>query len=256
MPATEKLADDNTPIRLQKLLAEAGVASRRACEALIQGGRVEVNGSIVTKLGTHATPFVDKVRVDGVNIFIQEKVVYLFNKPKLVISSMKDPEGRPCVGDYVSDFKVRVFPVGRLDYDVSGLIVLTNDGSLSQSLLHPKYEVKRKYVARLRGQLTEKKIELLLRGISLPDGLARASSIKILDSKDKRYIKHVGQLKEGETLVSLEVKEGRNHFVKRIFEAVGAPVKGLMREEFGPYALGSIKPGEIRRVGFSGGLLG
>ncbi len=256
MLTTDKSEGDNTPIRLQKLLAEAGVASRRACEALIQGGHVEVNGSIVTKLGTHATPFVDKIRVDGVNIFIQEKVVFIFNKPKLVISSMKDPEGRPCVGDYVSDFKVRVFPVGRLDYDVCGLIVLTNDGALSQNLLHPKYEVKRKYVARVKGQLTDKKIELLLRGISLPDGFAKASAVKVLDRKDQRYVKYVGALKEGELLVSLTVKEGRNHFVKRILEAVGTPVKGLMREEFGPYSLGNLKSGEIRRVGFTGGLYG
>jgi 23S rRNA pseudouridine2605 synthase/16S rRNA pseudouridine516 synthase len=246
---------DRTPVRLQKLLAEAGVASRRACEALIESGRVEVNGKIVTKLGTHADPITDKIRVDGVRLSLQDKAVYIFNKPKKVISSMSDPEGRPCIGDYVKNFHLRLFPVGRLDYDVCGLILLTNDGELSQKLLHPKYEVKRRYIARVKGLIVEKKVSLLLRGISLPDGYAKASEVKVLSRDDGRFVKYVGPLKDDESLVSLSVKEGRNHFVKRILEAVGHPVRGLMRDEFGPYTLGNLRAGDIRQVGITGGLL-
>lgn len=234
-------------IRLQKILSSAGVGSRRACEEFISEGRVYVNGVCIKEPGTKANPETDKITFDGKKISFSEKLIYAFNKPRKVISSMNDPEGRKCIGDFLKDSSVRLFPVGRLDYDVSGLIIITNDGEFANKLLHPKYEIPRTYIARVKYQLTEKKVELLTKGIKLDDGYAKVSKIKII--KDSTQTKALlGLKKERETLIELSVLEGRKHFVKKILEAVQCPVVKLSRVSFGPYNIKGIPSGAFRQI--------
>ncbi len=262
MPSMSKKSEiesSRVPVRLQKLLAEAGIGSRRACEVLIKDGRIKVNGLLVTELGTKAIPELDHVTVDGQPIKLPQKAIYLFNKPRKVISSMHDPEGRKCIGDFLGDLSHRVFPVGRLDYDVSGLMVLTNDGEFANRLLHPSFGSKRVYVARVLGNLDEKKMEALLKGVYLPDGVAKLSDVQILIPPSKAYksaIKLVGQEKTDESIIRVEAQEGRNHFIKRILEAVGHPVSKLSRIQFGPFRLESIEPGSLRQISLKEELLG
>lgn len=243
------------PIRLQKLLSEAGVASRRACEDLILRGRVRVNGVVIDKLGSKAIPEVDQVAIDGVPIRLPQKVLYLFHKPRGVITSMFDPEGRKCVGDYANNLARRVFPVGRLDYNVSGLLLLTNDGMFAEKLSHPRFGVKRKYLARVKGDLTGQRIRLLERGLNFEDGFGRLVSVKEIE-ESKYSVDLVGSIKEPESLLEVVATEGRNHFVKNILDAVGLPVNKLSRIEFGPFRLGNIKSGQIREIALKEELLG
>jgi 23S rRNA pseudouridine2605 synthase len=224
-------------IRLQKVLAAAGLGSRRACEELIAEARVEVNGRIVSELGTRVHPETDVIRVDGERVpTLPDLVVYAFNKPRGVLSTMTDDRGRPCVGDYVADKGTRVFHVGRLDADTEGLLLLTNDGDLAQRLAHPKHGVAKTYIATVMGAFTKTAERQLRTGIDLEDGPAVCDSIRVTHRAASR------------TQVELILHEGRNRIVRRMLDAVGFPVVDLVRTRIGPIALAGQKPGVLREL--------
>jgi 23S rRNA pseudouridine2605 synthase len=224
-------------IRLQKVLATAGIGSRRACEALIEQGRVEVDGKLVTEQGMRVDPRTAVVRVDGERVpTAPDTAVYAFNKPKGVISTMSDDEGRPCVGDWVAGRTERLFHVGRLDADTEGLLLLTNDGELANRLGHPSYEVDKTYVATVRGQVPPPVLRALREGVELEDGMARADAARIMQKAPDR------------TLVELVIHEGRNRIVRRMMAEVGYPVTDLVRTRIGPIHLGQQRPGIIRAI--------
>lgn len=230
------LNSTNEPVRLQKALASAGVASRRACEDLIVQGQVKVNGKLVTELGTRIDVEKDKVTVRGVPVVFDTGRVYLaLNKPKGIISSMNDEEGRPDLAGFVLDYD-RVFNVGRLDGETTGLLLLTNDGDLANKLQHPKFGVEKTYVARINGVATEETIHKLLSGFELEDGFIKADRAKIVDQS------------KGQTLIELVLHSGRNRIVRRMFEFIGLPVVDLVRKQFGPIHLGGLKLGHVRQL--------
>lgn len=225
---------DNEGVRLQKVLANAGVASRRASEELILAGAVKVNGKVVKELGTRINPESDKVTVRGTPIQLDASRVYLaLNKPVGVISSMSDEFGRPDLSQYALRDD-RVYNVGRLDADTSGLIILTNDGELANMLAHPKYGVTKTYFAKVEGLVSSQDIQKLLNGVELEDGLMKADKATLVDSNMM------------ESLVELVIHSGKNRVVRRMFESVGHPVKELVRRQFGPIQLGPLKPGQTR----------
>jgi 23S rRNA pseudouridine2605 synthase len=220
------------PQRVQKLLAAAGFGSRRQCEELIAAGRVAVDGTVV-RLGARAEPG-QTVTVDGVRVQTDPDLVhYLLNKPRGVITTMDDPEGRPTVADYVTT-PPRVFPVGRLDADTEGLLLLTNDGPLAQRLTHPRHAIPKTYVARVRGNVRRQAVRQLTDGVELDDGPATAQSVRTLASA------------RGETLLEIVVTEGRNRQVRRMLAAVGLPVERLARVQLGPLKLGDMGQGRVR----------
>lgn len=227
-------------VRLQKVLAQAGVASRRHAEILIDAGRVEVNGTIVTQQGTRVRPAEDIIRVDGVRVNVNEDNRYfVLNKPRGVHSTMSDELGRPCIGDIVSErvhAGQRLFHVGRLDAATEGMILLTNDGELANRLMHPKYQVTKTYLATVLGEANKSLEKQLRQGIELDDGLAKADYAQIVD-------KH-----HGKTLVRLELHEGRKHIVRRMLKAAGYPVLQLVRTKIHTVQLGEQKPGTIRAL--------
>ena len=229
--------DDSGLIRLQKVLAAAGLGSRRACEAMIEQGRVEVDGKRVREQGMRINPLTAVVRVDGERVpTAPDTAVYAFNKPKGVVSTMSDDEGRPCVGDYVAGRTERLFHVGRLDVDTEGLLILTNDGELANRLAHPKYEVDKTYVATVRGQVTVPELRQLRAGVELEDGLAKADVARLLQKLPDR------------SLVELVIHEGRNRIVRRMMAAIDRPVTDLVRTRIGPIHLGQQRPGVIRAI--------
>lgn len=222
-------------VRLQKVLAEAGLGSRRACEQLITDGRVEVDGSIVTELGTRIDPETQAVHVDTVRISTQTQKQYLvLNKPAGVVSTMSDPEGRPCLSDYVRNNVERLFHVGRLDTDTEGLILLTNDGELSNRLAHPRYEIPKTYLAQVKGQLAKDVSARLKAGIDLEDGFVKVDEFRLVDSTP------------GRSVVELTLHSGRNRVVRRLLAEIGHPVERLVRVRFGPIVLDEQKQGKIR----------
>lgn len=222
-------------IRLQKVLAAAGLGSRRACEQLIAEGRVEVDGQVVRQQGVRIDPTRQVVRVDGQRIEVSPNAVHLaLNKPRGVVSTMRDPQGRPNLGDYVTGRRQRLFHVGRLDADTEGLILLTNDGELANRLTHPRYEVPKTYLAEVDGPLPRDLGRRLRAGVELADGPAKADSFRVVDSSANRV------------MVELVVHEGRNRIVRRMLEAVGHPVHRLVRTRIGPVALGDLRPGKLR----------
>ncbi|MGO2986018.1 MAG: pseudouridine synthase [Brevibacterium aurantiacum] len=222
-------------VRLQKILAEAGLGSRRACEQLILDGRVEVDGSIVTELGTRIDTETQAVYVDAVRISTQTQKVYLvLNKPAGVVSTMSDPDGRPCLADYVKNRVDRLFHVGRLDTETEGLILLTNDGELSNRLAHPRYEIPKTYLAQVRGQLAKDVGSRLKAGMDLDDGFVKVDSFKLVDSTP------------GKSVVELTLHSGRNRIVRRLLKEVGHPVERLVRTKFGPITLDEQRQGKIR----------
>jgi 23S rRNA pseudouridine2605 synthase len=224
-------------VRLQKVLAQAGVGSRRACEELIAAGRVEVDGQRVTELGVRIDPKRQVVHVDGVRIQLDESLVYLaFNKPLGVISAMSDPQGRPNLGDFVANREDRLFHVGRLDADTEGLILLTNDGELAHRLMHPSHEVSKTYLATVAGSVPRGLGKKLREGIELNDGPARVDEFAVVDAIP------------GKTLVRLTLHEGRNRIVRRLLAAAGFPVESLVRTEIGAVSLGKQRPGSIRAL--------
>jgi len=221
--------------RLQKVLAQAGVASRRQSEELIVQGRVEVNGKKITELGTKVNPQEDIILVDGKPINQEEeKVYFLLNKPAGYISSAKDPEGRPTVLDFFSSVRQRIYPVGRLDYDTEGLILLTNDGELTHALTHPSHEISKVYLARVEGVPQKETLRQFARGLQLEDGITAPAKIFIQD------------ISKGKALLEIEIHEGRNRQVRRMCEAIGHPVVYLKRTKVGPLELGDLPRGHFR----------
>jgi 23S rRNA pseudouridine2605 synthase len=221
--------------RLQKVLARAGVGSRRTVEEWISAGRIRVNGS-TARLGQRIDPASDVVELDGSRVPLGAELVhYLLNKPPGVVTSAADPEGRRTVLDIV-DIPVRVWPVGRLDIDTEGALLLTNDGELTFRLTHPSYEVPKTYLADVAGALGARAVKELSRGVPLEDGMTKPAEATLIERST------------GGSLVRLTITEGRNHQVKRMFDAVGHPVTRLVRIGVGPVSLGRLKPGTVRRL--------
>ncbi|GAA3660110.1 pseudouridine synthase [Streptomyces chitinivorans] len=222
--------------RLQKVLARAGMGSRRACEELIDQRRVEVNGEIVVEQGLRVDPEKDEIKVDGLTIATQSYLFFALNKPAGVVSSMEDPEGRQCLGDYVTNRETRLFHVGRLDTETEGLILLTNHGELAHRLTHPRYGVAKTYLAAIQGPIPRDLGKRLKDGVKLEDGYARADHFKVVENTGKNY------------LVEVTLHEGRKHIVRRMLAEAGFPVDKLVRTRFGPIALGDQKSGWLRRL--------
>ena len=228
---------DPDGVRLQKLLAAAGVGSRRSCEGLIAAGRVEVDGHVVSELGVRIDPSRQTVHVDGVRVQLDESRVYLaFNKPLGVVSTMSDDLGRVSLADYVGDRPERLFHVGRLDSDTEGLLLLTNDGDLAHRLQHPAYGVPKTYVAQIPGPVPRDLGRRLREGVELDDGPVSVDSFKVVDSQP------------GKAMVEVVLHEGRKHIVRRMLDAVGHPVQTLVRVQVGPVRLGDLKSGRTRRL--------
>ena len=222
-------------MRLQKILSEAGVASRRAGEDLILAGRVSVNGKVIKELGFKADPDNDQIKVDGKPIPRHlPRVYYLLYKPRGVITSLKDPQGRVTVKDLIPKVKTRVFPVGRLDYDAEGLLLLTNDGELAVKLAHPRYRVPRTYLVKVRGVLDLREMGDLEKGVILEDGMS--PNMKVAPLK---------RLKRNSWL-KVTLWEGRNRVIKRTFAAIGHPVLRLKRVRFASLSLEGMRPGDYR----------
>ena len=227
--------DDEGLIRLQKLLAQSGVASRRKCEELMLAGLVEVDGEVVTRLGTKVDPTTAVIRVDGKRLPPVSPHVYLvLNKPRGVVSTMSDPEGRRTLSDFVGDRSERLFHVGRLDTDTEGLILLTNDGDFAQRVAHPSYELDKTYVAEVDGVVTRATLKRLLAGVTLEDGPVEVSAAKVVSTGTDRSI------------VELVIHEGRNRIVRRLLDHVGHPVRRLTRIAIGPVLLRGLGTGELR----------
>lgn len=227
--------------RLQKFMSAAGVASRRQSERLITEGRVKVNGEVVTKLGTRVTPGRDQVQVDGMMVSYDPRSVYLLlYKPTRVISSVTDPEGREVVTDLIPESYGRVYPVGRLDWNSEGAVLMTNDGQLTQYLTHPKYEVTKVYMVKTDGLVSndDRRIDILREGVRLDDGYVTQPAEVVRDSDTGRH-----------TWFVVGIAEGRNRQVRRMFEAVGIDVRKLKRIAYGPVLLGDMLPGDFRRLG-------
>ncbi|HEY4770378.1 MAG TPA: pseudouridine synthase [Myxococcales bacterium] len=223
--------------RLQKILAHAGVASRRKAEALIESGKVTVNGKVVRELGSKANLDEDLIQVDGRTIReTQDKVYYVLYKPAGCVTTLSDPEDRPTIKRYLEHVPERVYPVGRLDYDVEGALIVTNDGDLAFSMMHPKFGVRRTYLAKVHGVPSPEQIERLRKGVRLEDGRARALEADIHSRTPKN------------TWVRVVVAEGRQHLVKRLMEAAGAPVQKLHRADYGGIGVAGMRPGELREL--------
>lgn len=234
-PASDAHRPDG--VRLQKLLAAAGIGSRRACEALMAAGRVSVDGQVVTELGTRIDPESQVVHVDGIRVQLDESKVYLaFNKPIGVVSTMSDERGRPSLADYVGTMSTRLFHVGRLDVETEGLILLTNDGELAHRLQHPGYAVPKTYLAQVPGPVPKDLGRRLRAGVELDDGPAAVDSFRVVDSAP------------GRALVEIVIHEGRNRIVRRMLEAVGHPVEALVRTDVGPVQLGQLRTGRYRAL--------
>ncbi|MCX4551956.1 rRNA pseudouridine synthase [Streptomyces sp. NBC_01387] len=221
--------------RLQKVLARAGMGSRRACEELIDQARVEINGEIVMEQGRRVLPK-DEIKVDGLTVATQSYLFFALNKPAGVVSSMEDPDGRQNLGDYVNNRETRLFHVGRLDTETEGIILLTNHGELAHRLTHPRYGVKKTYLAAIQGPLPRDLGKRLKDGIELEDGYARADHFRVVENTGKNY------------LVEVTLHEGRKHIVRRMLAEAGFPVEKLVRVSFGPIPLGDQKSGWLRRL--------
>ncbi len=225
------------PVRLQKVLAAAGIGSRRKCEILIERGRVSVNGEVVTTLGTRVDPDSDVIHVDGQRVpTAADLVVVALNKPRGVLSTMADDRGRPCVGDYVQDYPQRLFHVGRLDADTEGLLLLTNDGELANRLGHPSHGVLKTYVATIDAPVPSGLGSRLRSGVELEDGPVQVDAFRVVQQVGAR------------AMVELSLHEGRNRIVRRLLASQDRPVRALVRTTVGPIHLGSQRPGTVRRI--------
>ncbi len=222
-------------VRLHKAIADSGLASRRQAEEMIAAGRVTVNGRVVRKLGSKIDPQRDHVKVDGRHIKpVPPEVYVMLNKPKGVVSSLSDPAGRPTIADLLAGVKLRVFPVGRLDFDSEGLLLLTNNGALAQALLHPRYHVPKTYLVKVKGILTDEEIATLERGVELEDGRTAPAVVKKVRKAEQN------------SWLEVTIHEGRKHQVKRMLEHIGHPVIKLTRVRFGPLVLGDLPLGDYR----------
>jgi 23S rRNA pseudouridine2605 synthase len=236
------MVTDSEPsgVRLQKVLSQAGIASRRVAERMIIDGRVEVDGQLVTELGTRVDPDASVIRVDGARVVLDDSLVYLaLNKPRGMHSTMSDDRGRPCIGDLV-EHRVRgnkkLFHVGRLDADTEGLILLTNDGELAHRLMHPSYEVPKTYLATVNGSVPRGFGKKLRAGIELDDGPVAVDDFAVVDAIP------------GKTLLRVTLHEGRKRIVRRMLAEVGFPVQTLVRTDIGAVSLGEQRPGSIRAL--------
>jgi len=223
--------------RIQKILAKAGIASRREAERMVLEGRVMVNGRVIDTLGLKTDPLKDAIKVDGERLTgFEPKMTLLLNKPRGYLATVKDPKGRPTVMDLLKHLKLRIYPVGRLDLDAEGLLLLTNDGELANRLAHPKFSIPRTYLVKVGGVPEGKELARLKRGVMLEDGRARVVACSILRHKEKN------------SWVQVVVTEGRNRLVKRMFLAIGHPVLKLKRIQFGPIQLGDLPFGQFRHL--------
>jgi 23S rRNA pseudouridine2605 synthase len=233
----DTLVDVPGGVRLQKVLAAAGVGSRRHCEEMIADGRVEVDGEVVRRFGARVDPQRQIIRVDGRRIPGREDLVYLaLNKPAGVLTTMSDARGRPTIADYLGDRAERLFHVGRLDFDTEGLMLLMNDGELAHRLAHPRYGVLKTYLADVAGPLPRDLGRQLTTGVELSDGVATADRFRVIERAGNR------------ALVEITLHEGRKHIVRRMLAETGHPVSRLVRTHVGPVALGSLRPGTTRRL--------
>jgi len=236
-PAPKKDVDVHDPegVRLQKVLATAGLGSRRACEELIAAGRVTVDDAIVTELGVRVDPKKAVIHVDGLRVQLDTSIITIaLNKPTGVVSTMHDPEGRPTIAQYVANRDERLFHVGRLDADTSGIILLTNDGELANRLSHPSHGVAKTYLAQVEGRVIPSLGGKLTRGVELEDGVVKLDKFTVV------------QVTPQASLVEVTLHEGRNRIVRRLFDEVGHPVVSLVRTSIGPIRLGDLKPGRTR----------
>ena len=236
------MVTDSEPsgVRLQKVLSQAGIASRRVAERMIIDGRVEVDGQLVTELGTRVDPDASVIRVDGARVVLDDSLVYLaLNKPRGMHSTMSDDRGRPCIGD-LAEHRVRgnkkLFHVGRLDADTEGLILLTNDGELAHRLMHPSFEVPKTYLATVNGAVPRGLGKKLRAGIELDDGPVAVDDFAVVDAIP------------GKTLLRVTLHEGRKRIVRRMLAEVGFPVQTLVRTDLGAVSLGDQRPGSIRAL--------
>ena len=227
----------NNEERLQKVIAQSGVTSRRKAEKLIEDGKVRVNGKTVKTLGTKVTHD-DKVEVDGVPLEKEQPVYYVLYKPRGVISSLKDDKGRKVITDLMHGLKERVYPVGRLDYDTSGIMLLTNDGDFAQMLMHPSHEVDKVYVAKVQGIPTKEAIRALRKGVQSEGEELKAVHVKILSTDEQKKT----------TIMQIVLHQGKNRQVRRMFEAVDHPVMKLKREQYGLLTLQGMQPGDFREL--------
>jgi 23S rRNA pseudouridine2605 synthase len=233
----DTLTDVPGGVRLQKVLAEAGIGSRRYCEELIGAGRVEVDGQTVRRFGARVDPERQVIRVDGKRIPARPGLVYLaFNKPPKVLTAMSDSRGRRTVADFLGDRPERLFHIGRLDYDTEGLMLLTNDGELAHRLAHPSFEVAKTYLADVTGPVPKDLGRRLTAGIELDDGVVAADRFRVIDRSGQR------------ALIEITLHEGRKHVVRRMLAAAGHPVSRLVRTDVGPIRLGTLKPGASREL--------
>ncbi len=232
--------DEPEGIRLQKVMSQAGIASRRVAERMIRDGRVQIDGHVVTEMGTRVDPANAEIRVDGVRVVVDDTMVYLaINKPRGMHSTMSDDRGRPCIGDLV-EHRVRgnknLFHVGRLDADTEGLLILTNDGELAHRLMHPSYEVPKTYLATVTGSVPRGLGKTLRAGIELEDGPVKVDDFAVVDAVP------------GKTLLRVTLHEGRKRIVRRMLDQVGFPVESLVRTNIGVVTLGEQRPGSIRAL--------
>jgi 23S rRNA pseudouridine2605 synthase len=231
----DSLTDVPGGVRLQKVMAEVGVGSRRYCEELIGAGRVEVDGQTVRRFGARVDPGRQVIKVDGKRIPAKPGLVYLaFNKPPKVLTAMSDDRGRQTVTDFLGDRTERLFHIGRLDYDTEGLMLLTNDGELAHRLAHPSFEVAKTYLAEVTGPMPKDLGRRLQAGVELDDGMATADGFRLVDRSGSK------------ALVEITLHEGRKHIVRRMLAATGHPVTRLVRTDVGPIRLGNLKPGVSR----------
>ncbi|MCE5559315.1 rRNA pseudouridine synthase [Staphylococcus pseudintermedius] len=221
--------------RLQKRIANSGYTSRRKAETLIEEGKVQVNGKTVTELGTKVRPS-DEVTVEGIPLEQEDKLYILFYKPAQVITSVSDDRGRKVVTDYFDDLVTRIYPVGRLDYDTSGLLLLTNDGEFTNLMTHPRYKIPKTYVAKIEGYILREQVKQLEKGIQLEDGLTQPAKVKVKKQNKEKNT----------SLVEITITEGRNRQVRRMFEHFGFSVQKLSRVSFGPLTLKGLGAGERR----------
>jgi 23S rRNA pseudouridine2605 synthase len=229
------MSEPTEGVRLQKVLAKAGVGSRRVAEGLIAEGRVSVDGAVVTEFGRRVDPRTAVIHVDGVRVNVREDLVYLaLNKPRGVHTTMSDERGRPCVGDYLRGRRDRLFHVGRLDAETEGLLLLTNDGDLAHRLMHPSFLVLKTYLAEVAGSVPRGLGRQLRDGIELDDGMVTVDSFRVLDTAG------------GRSMVEVVLHEGRKHIVRRLMAEVGHPVQRLVRTRVGNVHLGSQRSGSLR----------
>ena len=222
--------------RLQKVMAHAGVASRRKSEEIIKEGRVKVNGKVVTEMGVKVDPEVDKIEVDEKVISKEKRVYLLLYKPEGYVTTVDDPRGRKTVLDLIKGIKQRIYPVGRLDYDTSGLLLLTNDGQLTYVLTHPSHEIEKTYLVKAKGYISDQKLNNLEKGIELTDGLTAPAKAELINRKSEN------------TEFTLTIHEGRNRQVRRMCKKIGNPVNKLKRISFAHLDLSELNPGEYRHL--------